>query len=544
MPERPAGDGELSEFLAETDFSAHPLTARARHEADTSPVLALPLPDLLPALEFELSAEDAAHLMRSSVLARIRAGRVRRAAPADRVWHDTADGALNARALALSESGGRWRLEALRPEAASDWLPATPAPILAEAATLDAVAAAFPGGVLPAPLVPLAAFKGSWRELSLCVDDAPARLGILQGTLQGVVRQEPCCRLILFGQALALAPLAEELAAHFYLRVPPAGLAASARAVANGQPPAPRRLGAPEIQPGSTVSEAFGCIVAHLADVVLYWGSRIGQVDDPEPVHQMRVAVRRWRSALSVFRRALPNDGGWLTHLESELKALAATLGAARDWDVFIAETGARVALAFPEDRRVAGMLAAAGRKRDAAYAGLNAFLAPGPDRHWHRLGLTLALLATRRPWDNAASEPQAECLAAPVMAFAAGALDRRLKHLLAPGGTLAGTPTEKLHEIRKQAKRLRYAIEFFAPLFPAKPVRKYLARLTKVQKDFGEVNDSAVAAQLVAGLGGGADRAFAAGAVQGFGAAGQARALRRIQKGWAVLYRAAPFWD
>lgn len=508
------------------------------------PVLRSQQADLLPVLEFEISAEDATRLMRSSVVARLRAGRMRRAVPADRVWHDTADGALNARALALSESGGRWRLEKLRPDAAADWLPATPAPILVETATLDAVAAAVPGGVLPAPLTPLAAFRGSWRELPLCVGGAPGRLGILQGTLQGVVRQEPCCRLVFFGQGQALALLAEELAVHFYLRVPQAGLAASARAVATGQKPAPRRLGAPEVVPGSTVSAAFGGIVAHLADVVLYWGMRVGQAGDPEPVHQMRVAVRRWRSALSVFRRALPNGGGWLTHLESELKTLAATLGVARDWDVFLAETGAQVGLAFAEDRRVAAMLAAAGRKRDAVYSELTAFLAPGPDRHWHRLGLTLALLSTRRPWDETATEAQAECLGAPALAYAAGAMDRRLKHLLAAGPTLAGLPTEKLHEIRKQAKRLRYAIEFFAPLFPAKSVRKYLAKLATVQKAFGDVNDSAVAAQLVASLGSGVDRAFAAGAVQGFSAAGQSRALRRTQKAWALLYRATPFWD
>ena len=108
----------------------------------------------------------------------------------------------------------------------------------------------------------------------------------------------------------------------------------------------------------------------------------------------------------------------------------------------------------------------------------------------------------------------------------------------------MAHLPAEALHDIRKHAKRLRYAIEFFSPLFPAKPVRRYLSRLERLQEALGAVNDTAVAAGLMAQLGGDADRAFATGVVLGFGAGQGARAVRRVERAWSRFYRAAPFWD
>jgi CHAD domain-containing protein len=343
-----------------------------------------------------------------------------------------------------------------------------------------------------------------------------------------------------------LAGFAAELAAETGLTVPRAGLAADAVAVAHGTDTAPRRLGAPDVPAGASVGESLRLLTAHLADVILYWAPIAPVGDAPEPVHQMRVAVRRLRSALSVFRRAVPDDPTWLDDLAERLQSLATLLGGARDWDVFLAETGASVAEALPGDRRIAGMLAAAARKRLAAYQQVREFLAApenGQDS-WRRLALTLALLPTRRPWSLHNSPAQAACLARPASDYAAGALDRRLKQLLSAGPSLEGLPHEQLHDIRKQAKRVRYAIEFFASLFPEKAVRKYLARMQDLQEEFGTLNDTAVAAGLVATLGGGADRAFAAGAVQGFGAARMLRAERRVQRTWARFYRQTPFWD
>jgi len=488
-------------------------------------------------LELELAADDAARLPRLAALASLRMGRPR-SGTVRLVWHDTADGALARQGLSLCEDQGKWRLERLHPGTAYDWLPAAPAPVLAEWPSPEAVMAAPEVACLPGPLVPVAALNGRRKAFLLRGFASPALVVVLEGTLRGVLEDRPVCRVIFAGEARAMAELAASMSAQMVLQVPRSGLAAQAFSVAKGMLPPPRRLGAPAVPPDADVAGALGVITAHLADVILYWGSEVGSAETPEPVHQMRVAVRRLRSALSVFRRALPAKHGWLDDLAGELKSLAGLLGVARDWDVFLATTGAEVQVAFGEDRRIAAMLAAAGRRRAAAYADLRAFASA--QGGWPRLALKLALLPALRPWED-------DSLARLSMAaadYAHGALGRRLKHVLGAGESLDGLPLEQLHEIRKQAKRLRYAIEFFMPLFPDKAVRRYLSRLETLQEDFGTLNDSAVAGALVAGLGGGADRAFASGAVQGFGAAKVQRAIKKLQRGWAKFYRETPFWD
>ena len=522
---------------------------------DTDPGPPVAIPPLEPpgatpetvTLDFELPAADLPRLLRASALSTRRAGRAR-TTPASIVWHDTADGALAAGSLTLSRSGpaGRaaWRLERLLPNGHMDWLPAGRAPLVAEAASLDNL-----GEPVPAKLAPVAAFNGCLRAYALRGQDGAEQLRVLEGTLRGVSQDRPACRVMLTGQPSAVADLACALAEAAPLRVPRAGLAAQAIAVARGNDPAPRHLGGPAIPAGLSLDEALTFVTAHLADVILHWAALIPGAGTPEPVHQMRVGVRRLRSALSVFRRATRDDtggdttgkagqAGWLDQLSDELKAIAAQLGTARDWDVFLAETGADVSQAFAQDRRIAGLLAAAARQRDTAYAGLVAHLR---SQGWTRLEMTLALLPTRRPWLQSGT---GSSTVGPVEPYAAHALQRRLKQVLAPGPSLTHLPAHELHHTRKQAKRLRYAAELFAGLFPDKAVRKYLRRLEHLQEVLGAVNDSAVAASLVGQLGGGADRAFAAGAVQGFGAARSAGASARADRAWRKFTRAEPFWQ
>jgi CHAD domain-containing protein len=115
---------------------------------------------------------------------------------------------------------------------------------------------------------------------------------------------------------------------------------------------------------------------------------------------------------------------------------------------------------------------------------------------------------------------------------------------VLRPGKDISHLPAPDLHDIRKRAKQLRYATEFFAPLFAEKAVRKYLPKLADLQEALGTINDLDVAAGLMRQLEGGTDRAFASGVVQGFGAARAARASARVERVWEKFYRATPFWD
>jgi CHAD domain-containing protein len=473
-------------------------------------------------LELALHPDDAARLPR--LLGR---GGGRTAAVA-LTWHDTADGELAAAGLALVERrqgrATRWRLERLCPEAAVTWPCGTPAPVLAEAADRHGL-----GDALPDPLLVLARFRGRLRTLPQPADTTAPTVSLLQGMLQSMQAELPVCRVTLAGAPQAVTALALELAQQLRLSAPSTSLSAEACAVTGKIPTGP--LGAPELPPGLSVAAAFGSVAAHLGRVILHYAPLATAREGIEPVHQMRVAVRRLRSALALFRRAV--GGAEIEAAKAGLGELGRALGPARDWDVFATGTGEAVAAAFPDDAAVVRLIAAAERRRDACYDELRRVLAGAGFR---RLGITLAALAV--------AERRAEALATSLHDYAARALTRRLRHVIEHGDDISRLPEETLHAIRLRAKRLRYGAEIFAPLYPRREVRRFMRRLAVLQEWLGHLNDGIVASALMAELGRAGGRGFAAGAVCGFVAAGARGARAGIDRSWRKFRRLQPFWE
>jgi CHAD domain-containing protein len=466
----------------------------------------------------------------------MKTGRMR-SQPWHMVWHDSVDSGLAQDGLALSAQRGVWRLEALLPSAdprAAAWLPGTPAPVLGEAADTASL-------VGTRQMRPIASCEGSLRTLALQADGAPVSLTVLDAELRTVTLRAPVCRVWLEGDDAPCAALALALAAQTGLAVPRASLAAEAMAAVMDEAARPRRLGAPALTVGQSPAEAFACLVGHLADVILYWAPRAAVRDGTEPVHQMRVALRRLRACLSVFRRAV--GGPSVDAVAAEARHLAALLGPARDWDVFCAETGAAVIDAFADDRAVHRLLAAAERRRTDAYAALAAFL---DSAEFRCLGVRLATLAGGTAWQVELSPEQRAMLEGDMTVFAERVLQRRLKRLLHAGDDIAALDVPSLHALRLDGKRLRYAAEMFSPLFDRKDTSRFLRRLTALQESLGKLNDGAVASTLMAELAGarpGAERAFAAGVVRGFVAAKGGAARKDIVKAWQKFRRLEPFW-
>jgi CHAD domain-containing protein len=257
----------------------------------------------------------------------------------------------------------------------------------------------------------------------------------------------------------------------------------------------------------------------------------------PEGVHQLRVALRRLRSVLKAFRGAA--RGPALDALDEELKALARRLGPARDWDVFLLGLAAEARGALGEDRRLLALARAAEAKRDAAYGALRREL-DGPN--FRRLALDGVSALLRRPWRDEPGAAEPELLDAPLADFAAPLLDKRWRKLRRGGDGIAEHSFEALHELRLEAKRLRYAAELFAPLWGGKAARRFLKRLSALQEALGTVNDAAVARGLLASLDGGAP-AWAAGAGEGFAAARAGPARESALSRWDDLAAAKAFW-
>ena len=495
-------------------------------------------------LELVLAAEDVALLLRQPEL-RPPGAKTRRL-PAARptnwsvIWHDTPDGSLADQGLALAErrSGAtlNWQIERIVANTATLMPPGAPPLVVEQHDTapkpLDKQAAGHN--------LPVVAFEGQQRLL--LGPEQPVQVTLLQGTLRAVAATEPVCRLLLSGDnPMKLATAWSE---KLRLAVPKASLAAEAFTLANRTLPH-RPLGAPSLSHAETVDDGFAFVVSHLAGVLLHHAHNAKLGRGLEPVHQMRVALRRLRSAILLFRRAVGCPE--LDEASAGLKHLGTILGPARDWDVFIAGTGRDVGAAFEGDSAIAALLVAAERQRRVGYAELARYL---DSAAWRVLGIALADLALRRPWRHFTPEDpdiaarRAELQQAGLTSFAARALTKRLESVLAPGADLSDLAVEALHDIRLHAKRLRYACEFFAPLFPGRETRKFLLRMMDLQERLGILNDGVVAAELMHQLQGrGTGRHYAAGVVRGFVAARSTGSRRKIDRCWQRFRRQEPFW-
>lgn len=504
-----------------------------------------------PVVTLDLTVEPAvaARLFRHPAIAVRRHGQAHRTDAAI-VFHDTAEGALAEAGLAFTvASRGRrtvQRLVRTLPAPGEHVVPAVALPALAESRgggpSPDAAAFAgmLPGPAEGQPLAAIAAMRGRRATLRLT---GGMEAALTTGVLGGVTATCPVARLSLSAPEAALADafgLLRSLAADGLIAVPAAAPAEEARALAHGTAARPLWRGAPDLAGAATVEEGARRAIGQLTLALLAAAPVAAEGSDPEGVHQARVAIRRLRSALTLFRPAIACPAA--DTMKDRLGALARTLGAARDWDVFIAGSLAEANAAFPDEAALARLARAARTARAAAYTAVRATLAGAEFR---LLGLDLAAAVALPPWRETDDAAAAARQAAPLEAFAAAALARRHRRLRRAGDDFAGLDIPGLHTLRIQAKRMRYAGELFGGLYGAKRRRRFQKAVAALQDALGHLNDTAVAAGLLAavatrGPGGGR----AAGIVQGWVAAKAAHARENARAAWDRLMDRPPFWN
>lgn len=502
------------------------------------------------AIAFELTvAPDAARaLPRHPSLASRRLGQAR-GAEATVVFHDTAEGTLAAAGLALAvEPRGRGAVQRLlrslpgedagaEPGRASAVLAETRLPRSGPDATL--FAGLIPEEAEAAPLPAVAAASG--RRVTLRLGSGMTAT-LFAGRLRAVAAEREFARLSLVVPEEALAEaldLLRALAADRPVAVPATSLAEEARAVALGVPARPLWRGQPDLTCAATVEDGACRAIGQLTLALLAAAPVAAEGSNPEGVHQARVAIRRLRTALTLFRPAIGCAD--VTDLKDRLGAVARALGPARDWDVFIAGALAEIVAAFPGEAAIASLARAAEAARAAAYAQVRATLSAPAFR---LLALDLAAAVAAPPWRAGDDAEAARLRDMPLEDFAAAALSRRHKRLLRAGEGFAQLDIPALHALRIQAKRMRYAGELFGGLFGAKKRRRFQKAVGAVQDALGHLNDTAVAAGLMHTLAKREPgRAWAAGVVQGWVAAKAAHAREDAAEAWALLLERPPFW-
>ncbi|MGQ3030661.1 MAG: CYTH and CHAD domain-containing protein [Ferrovibrionaceae bacterium] len=336
------------------------------------------------------------------------------------------------------------------------------------------------------------------------------------------------------GDRTAVYQLARRLADTVPFRFDPTPKSARGYALVDGTRPEVAHADTPPLEEGQTVAQAFATIARECLRHLLgaEWAARAGE--DPEGVHQTRVALRRLRSAFKLFAPVFEGDKE-AERLTAELSWLAGELGPARDWDVFLGDIMAPLMARRADDKDLARLVQSCRRKRDEAYVAVRTALG---EARYNQLILDLLLWLEREDWPQAA--------AAPIEDFAGALLHTRRKKLRKLGRRHAELAAEDLHRVRIRAKTMRYAAEFFRALYPKKAVRKQLAALSGLQDVLGVLNDAAVGEGLMAKAAKerSASNAKAAAVVDGWYAALTHDHLSRLPEAWAAFDDLKPYWS
>jgi CHAD domain-containing protein len=248
-------------------------------------------------------------------------------------------------------------------------------------------------------------------------------------------------------------------------------------------------------------------------------------------IHQTRVALRRLRAALTLFRGAVsPNEGRLVRSMAAEAKWLAGECAPARDLHVFLTETVEDVP---PLVQRIATRLARTHLERarsalsGARYNGfegqLTAFVQEAPADPGGRLD-----------------------------AFGRVVLDKRHAKVEQRGRHLKSLDDEDLHRLRIAIKKQRYAAAFLQPAFSAAPfdskaTKAYIEATVRLQGALGTLNDRVVAAHMLD------DIAVAARPTEDVAKplrrlakqteTGEKDRRRKVERAWKKFSKAERFW-
>jgi triphosphatase len=249
------------------------------------------------------------------------------------------------------------------------------------------------------------------------------------------------------------------------------------------EPPEPPDFGSKEVDASRTIGEVAYAVMREQFEAFLRHepGTRLGE--DPEELHDMRVASRRARSAMQIFAGALPVRS---RRFRDELKWIAGELGEVRDLDVQLEQLAGWISEAAEEDREPLRNLTAVIEERRAK-ARRN-MLRTLDSRRYARFVEAYGAFLRRGPSSRSLAARQPVTEAAPVLLR-----DIYRKARKAGDKIEAGSPAEHYHKLRIRFKRLRYAAEFLRGIYGG-PAESFIKALKRLQDVLGDHQDAEVA--------------------------------------------------
>jgi inorganic triphosphatase YgiF len=510
-------------------------------------------PTAHPEVELKLLASPAAieRIRQAPVIKRHARNRgvVRRL---DTVYYDTPDRALSRQrsTLRVRRSGGRYvqTLKLAQPGAAPFVRQTWQSPVDSSAPDLTRLPSdviAMLGQPAQDGLAPVFTTKLRRHVQRLAFDGAEVEIAFDEGTVEAGEHQQPVVEIELelkLGDSSALYDVGMQLLDVAPLQLSTFGKTDRGYAMAFDAMPQVKKAESSAISARHCVDDVIAMVMSAGQQHLLANQAILEHGRDPEGVHQTRVALRRLRTACSLLRKELPSPA--FAAFAGEAKWLMHMLGPARDWDVFATTTLARLEATCAPNVDFDGLRKAAEPHRSASYARLREGLT---DPRYTRFQLALRRWIERRGWRTEVPSDSLETLAEPASALAVRVLERLHRKALKKGERFASLEPEARHDLRVTLKKLRYAAEFFLPVFAGQtPAKRYVARLSKLQDALGHANDCTATRSLlsVAGHGESAPELHrAAGALIGWVARDQLAVSKNLRKRWRQFKSTPGFW-
>jgi inorganic triphosphatase YgiF len=299
-----------------------------------------------------------------------------------------------------------------------------------------------------------------------------------------------------------------------------------------------RKAEALTLTPEMSAEAAFRCVARACLVQLAGNGQAMHRTRGPEALHQARIALRRLRSALTVFKPILKDEA--FEDVRADLKWAAGQFTLARELDVFIDGLAKR-----PKSDPLDHLIARLRHARDAAYdQGLAALDSP----RFAALLLDTAVWVETGQWQASDDPAKAAARDEPVAHFAARVLDDRRHKVRKAAKGLKHLDPEARHQLRIEAKKLRYSAEFFQQAFPkgGRRYRRFVEALKGLQDQLGALNDIAVAEGIarhgVYGRGA-VDLAFTAGEIVGELRAEEPRLIDQAAEAFDDFRGVRGFW-
>jgi triphosphatase len=405
----------------------------------------------------------------------------------------------------------------------------------------EAVAARVAGLIADRPLEPRFETRFKRRTRMVTFGGAQIEVAFDEGAIVAGENSWPLCEVELelkSGDAADLYEFGARLAEATSLKLDVRSKSARAFAWVAGETSKPVKASPLKYPPNAMFDDAVAAVIANtLTHFVSNWAA-LRESDRPESIHQMRVALRRQRAALAMFKRVLPCaefDG-----FRAEAKRIASALGPARECDAFRGLVEDGPVAHFGDKANFGPLMQGLEERRIAAYADARALI------HSRQTTVFVARMhafLARRGWRNTLSGADLGILTAPAEIFAAAALDRLHKRASKRGRKLVTLPDEERHEVRISLKNLRYAAEFFGVFFAGgRGGPSFLRSVARLQDLLGAHNDAASAESFLADARE-PEAARAAGVVLGWYGRDAIIADAGLAKAWKHFKNSRIFW-